>query len=106
MARHTPMHESHAGMSGKKKSRRRRKKGSSRPNPAIATVTLNPGDVPSDEELEAEAAAIGKMDEKTQKKFEKAKKDGMDMASLQHMTVSKLLKIAKDDGIEDASQLK
>ena len=40
-----------------KKGRRRRKKGPSNKGGA-ATVTLQPGEVPTDEELEAEARAL------------------------------------------------
>jgi transcription termination factor Rho len=81
-----------------KKPRRRRKKGSSGDASALMTVTLQPGQVPSDEQLEAEAAAL---DEETQGKYELAKKDDLDLAALQHMTTTELGKVARKEKIED-----
>ncbi|MDE1038652.1 MAG: hypothetical protein OR996_07385, partial [Phycisphaerales bacterium] len=59
-----------------KKRRRRKKTGGG----GIATMSLKPGEVPSDEELEAEAASLdSKLTEAAQKKYDKAKKDGFDL---------------------------
>ena len=66
------------------------------------TVTLQPGQVPSDEELEAEAAAL---EEETQGKYERAKKDELSLASLQKMSTEELAKYAKDADIRDYTSL-
>jgi transcription termination factor Rho len=84
-----------------KKSRRRRKKGGSQGSPAY-TVTLQPGEVPTDEELEREAAAL---EEETQGKYDLAKKDEMSLAKLQHMNAEELGKLAKRHRIEDVASL-
>ncbi len=87
------------------KKRRRRKKSSSG-GAAIALMTLNPGEVPSDEQLEQEAAELEKeLDSKTQKRYDDAKKKGLDLASLQHMKGTELVKLAAKEKIEDASTL-
>ena len=87
------------------KKRRRRKKSSSG-GAAIALMTLNPGEVPSDEQLEQEAAELEKeLDSKTQKRYDDAKKKGLDLASLQHMKGSELVKLAVKEKIDDASTL-
>ena len=81
------------------KKRRRRKKSSS--GGGIAAVVLKPGEVPTDEELEAEAAALDdKLTEAAQKKYDKAKKDGYDLASLQHMKGGELAKVAQKEEIK------
>ena len=64
-----------------RKYRKRRKKGGG--GDAALTVTLQPGEVPTDEELEAEAKAI---DAETQGRYELAKKDEMSLSTLQHMS--------------------
>ena len=72
-----------------KKYRKRKKRSSN--NPAM-TVTLQPGEVPSDEELEAEAAAL---EEETQNKYELAKHDELSLSTLQRMSTDELAKYAK-----------
>ena len=83
-----------------KKSRRRRKRSSQ--SAATVTMTLQPGEVPTDEELEAEAAAL---EEETQGKYDLAKKDEMSLATLQHMSTEDLGKLAKKHKIPDFSTL-
>ncbi len=85
-----------------KKSRRRRKKSSQHHPAAAYAVALQPGEVPTDEELEAEAAAL---DEETQGKYDLAKKDDLNLAALQHKTADELGKIAKKHKIKDFSTL-
>jgi transcription termination factor Rho len=60
------------------------------------TVTLQPGEVPTDAELEAEAAAID-----DDGKYEIAKKDELSLSTLQHMTTEELTKLAKKEQIAD-----
>src|SRR5688500_8494469 len=72
-------------MSSKKSRRRRQKDGMRRPY--MATVTLAPGEVPSDEQLEAEAQAL---DAESQGKYDLAKKDDLDLTALQHMSNEEL----------------
>ncbi|MAT82247.1 MAG: transcription termination factor Rho [Phycisphaerae bacterium] len=87
------------------KKRRRRKK-SSGGGSSVATMTLQPGQVPTDEELEAEASKLDKeLDSKTQAKFDKAKKDGQDLASLQKLSGQELIKIAEKAKIEEPANL-
>jgi transcription termination factor Rho len=83
-----------------RKYRKRRKKGS--PTEAAMTVTLQPGEVPSDEQLEAEAAAI---EDESQGRYELAKKDDLSLSALQRMTTEQLAKIAKKEKIEDYPSL-
>jgi transcription termination factor Rho len=66
------------------------------------TVTLQPGEVPSDEQLEAEAAAI---EDESQGRYELAKKDDLSLSALQRMTTEQLAKIAKKEKIEDYPSL-
>ena len=88
------------------KKRRRRKKSSSGGGGGVAVMTLSPGEVPTDEQLELEAAELEKeLDSKTQKRFDDAKKEGLDLASLQHMKGDELAKVAKKHKIVDASTL-
>ena len=88
------------------KKRRRRKKGGGGNNNSVAVMTLQPGEVPTDEQLEAEAKALEKeLDAKTQKKFDDAKKDGLDLTSLQALSGSELADIAKKEKIADATSL-
>jgi transcription termination factor Rho len=90
-----------------KKRRRRKKGGGGGGNSNSATVmTLQPGEVPTDEQLEVEAKALEKeLDAKAQKKFDDAKKDGFDLASLQALSGSELAVIGKKEKITDASSL-
>ncbi len=70
--------------------------------PAAMTVTLQPGEVPSDEQLEAEAAAIA---DDSQGKYELAKKDNLSRATLQRMGTEELASIARKEHIEDFTAL-
>ncbi|MHC4305331.1 MAG: Rho termination factor N-terminal domain-containing protein, partial [Planctomycetota bacterium] len=83
-----------------RKYRKRRKKSSSAD--AAMTVTLQPGEVPSDEQLEAEAAAI---EDESQSRYEVAKKDDLSLSALQRMTTEELAKVAKKEKIEDYPSL-
>ena len=89
-------------MATKKSRRRRKRSGSGGPSAAYAAVTLQPGEVPTDEELEAEAAAL---DEETQGRYELAKKDELSLATLQHMSTQDLGKLAKREKIPDFAKL-
>jgi transcription termination factor Rho len=80
--------------------KRRNKKTNS--DGATMTVTLQPGEVPSDEELEAEAQAI---EDDTQGKYDLAKKDDLSLTTLQKMSSEELAKLAKAEGIEDHTSL-
>jgi transcription termination factor Rho len=66
------------------------------------TVTLQPGEVPSDEELDAEAAQL---EDEVQGKYELAKKDDLNLATLQHMSTEDLAQLAKKERIEDFTSL-
>jgi transcription termination factor Rho len=83
-----------------RKYRKRRKKPSSAD--AALTVTLQPGEVPSDEQLEAEAAAIA---DESQGRYELAKKDDLSLSTLQRMTTDELARVAKKEKIEDYPSL-
>jgi transcription termination factor Rho len=92
-----------------KKSRRRRKRpggpgggpsGGSTPYQNI--VTLQPGEVPTDEELEAEAAAL---ESELQDKYDLAKKDNLSLSALQHMNAADLAKLAKKEKVPNFSTL-
>ncbi|UCD74930.1 MAG: Rho termination factor N-terminal domain-containing protein, partial [Phycisphaerales bacterium] len=85
-----------------KKSRRRRKRSGSSAT-AVLTPMLQPGEVPTDEELEAEAAAL---EEEAQGKYDLTKKDDLSLAALQHMALEELHKIAKRHRIPDFATLK
>ena len=61
---------------------------------APAVVTLNPGEVPSDEQLEAEAQAL---ETEAQDKYDLAKRDDLDLTALQHMSNDELFKLAKKE---------
>jgi len=82
------------------KKRRRRKKTSAAAK--AMSVALQPGDVPSDEELEAEAAAL---EDELQGKYDLAKKDDMSLVKLQHMSTAELGKLARSEKIEDFSSM-
>ena len=85
------------------KKRRRRKKSS---NDGLATMSLKPGEVPTDEELETEAASLdSKLTAAAQKKYDKAKKEGYDLAALQHMKSKELGEIAKKEKVENWSEM-
>jgi len=89
-------------MANKKRSRRRKNAGGP-PRPGghsggVAVMTLRPGQVPTDEELEREAAAL---EQEIQGKYDLAKKDDLDLVSLQHMNNEELAKVAKKEKIED-----
>jgi transcription termination factor Rho len=62
------------------------------------TVALQPGEVPSDAELDAEAAAI---DDEVDGKYEKAKQDDLSLVALRKMNADQLAKVAKKENIED-----
>jgi len=85
-----------------KKTRRRRKKAPVKSNGAPSPVSLQPGDVPSDEELEAEAKAL---DAEAQGKYNQAKKDDIHLAALQPMEMKQLAKLAVKHGIDDHERL-
>jgi transcription termination factor Rho len=79
-----------------KKNRRRRKKGAYAAAMGHTTVSLQPGQVPSDEQLEAEALAL---DAETQGKYDLAKKDELDLSTLQHMSGEELIKLARKEKV-------
>ncbi|MHC4220308.1 MAG: transcription termination factor Rho, partial [Planctomycetota bacterium] len=83
-----------------RKYRKRRKKTS--PSDTAMTVTLQPGEVPSDEQLEAEAAAIS---DDSQTKYEEAKKDDVSLATLQRMNTDALAKVAKNEKLDDFTSM-
>lgn len=87
-----------------KKTRRRRKKGpgGGRGPSSVQTVVVQPHEVPSDEQLDAEARAI---EDDTQGRYDLAKKDELSMAVLQHMTMDELGKIAKKEKMKDYTTL-
>jgi transcription termination factor Rho len=86
-------------MSSKKSRRRRTKKG----GVATLTVTLQPGQVPSDEQLEAEAAAL---EEETQGRYDLAKKDKeFSLSKLQRLDNDELTVLAKKEKIGDIANL-
>ena len=86
-----------------KKRRRRKKIGN---GGALITMSLKPGEVPSDEELEAEAASLDeKLTEQAQKKYDKAKKEGYDLSALQHMKSKELGNVAKEEKVENWAEM-
>ena len=85
-----------------KKRRRRKKTGGG----SLATMSLKPGEVPTDEELEAEAASLDvKLTEAAQKKYDKAKKEGFDLAALQHMKGKELGEVAKKEKVSNWAEM-
>ena len=76
---------------------RKRKKNRHGDGP-IMTVTIQPGEVPSDADLDAEAAALA---DDTDDRYEQAKKDDISLAKLQHMSTEELAKLAKDEDIHE-----
>ena len=70
------------------KKRRRRKKSPGNA-PAVPVVTLEPGSVPTDEQLAEEARELeSTLDKKTRAKYEKAKKEGLDLSMAMPGTAS------------------
>jgi len=102
--RHENRHGDRFDGRGKKGRRRRKHGGGGRPfsSPLISSPQLQPGEVPTDEELEAELAAL---DAELDGKYELAKKDELDLASLQHMPTQELAKVAKKHKIDDFATL-
>ena len=86
----------------KTRRRRRSKSGGGNSNPAQPTITLAPGSVPTDEQLELEAAELEK---EAQGRYDLAKKKDLDLAKLQKLTGDELLKLAKKEKIEDAQSM-
>ena len=83
------------------KKRRRRKKSGGKGG-GVAVMTLHPGQVPSDEQLEDEAKQLEKeLDSKTQKRFDDAKKDGYDLSTLQSLSGQELAKIGEKEKIPE-----
>jgi transcription termination factor Rho len=69
-------------------------------------MALKPGEVPSDEELEAEAASLDtKLTAAAQKKYDKAKKEGYDLTALQHMKSKDLGEVAKKENVENWAEM-
>ncbi|MEY3022947.1 MAG: hypothetical protein RIS86_2145 [Planctomycetota bacterium] len=97
------------------KQRRRRRKGgaeggsgggsggSGPRQPVMPSPVLQPGQLPTDEQLAAELAEIEK---ELEGKYEIAKKDDLNLAKLQKMPIGELNKLAKKSGIEDVNQPK
>ncbi|MCA9284518.1 MAG: transcription termination factor Rho [Phycisphaerales bacterium] len=65
-------------------------------------MTLAPGSVPTDEQLEAEAAAL---EQEVQGKYDLAKKDDLNLAALQRMSGEELIKVAKKEKLGDVLTL-
>ncbi len=63
---------------------------------------LGPGSLPSDEQLEAEAAELS---EKLQGKYKVADKEELNLSSLQKLPGEKVVKIAREEGLEDIAGL-
>ena len=88
-----------------KSRRRRRKSGGSSSNSNGSTgpsITLAPGAVPTDEQLELEAAEL---ESELQERYDLAKKKGLDLSELQKMKLPDLLKLAKKEKVEDPGNL-
>ena len=86
-----------------KKRRRRKKSGG---GGGIGSMILNPGEVPTDEELEAEVAALDeKLTKAAQKKYDEAKKEGYDLAALQHMKSKELGVVAKKEKVDKWAEM-
>ena len=87
-----------------KSSRRRRRKSSSggNSNASPAAMTLAPGSVPTDEQLELEAAELEK---EAQGRYDIAKKEEFDLSKLQKLKGDDLLKQAKKAKIKDPQNL-
>jgi transcription termination factor Rho len=86
--------------------KRRRRKGNRNTEGGMSAMTLKPGEVPTDEELESEAASLDtKLTEAAQKKYDKAKKEGYDLTALQHMKGKDLGEVAKKEKVENWSEM-
>jgi len=86
--------------------KRRRRKGNRNTDGGMSAMTLKPGEVPTDEELESEAASLDtKLTEAAQKKYDKAKKEGYDLTALQHMKGKDLGEVAKKEKVENWSEM-
>jgi transcription termination factor Rho len=115
-------HEGHPhGQQGSKhmgKNRRRRKGGRGGPGaeggggggggsgggqergPRIWVPALVPGSVPTDEQLDLELAEL---EQKLQGKYDLAKKEDLNVASLQRLSGEEIVKLARKEGLEDIS---
>ena len=89
-------------MTSKSSRRRRRKSSGGNSNAAPNAMTLAPGSVPTDEQLEKEAAELEK---EAQGRYDLAKKKDLDLSKLQKLKNDELLKLAKKEKIEDAQNL-
>ncbi|MFM1803535.1 MAG: hypothetical protein RL136_414 [Planctomycetota bacterium] len=69
--------------------------------PLVPSVKLEPGQMPTDEQLAAELAEIEK---ELEGKYEVAKKDDLNLAKLHKMPLDQVNKLAKQAGIEDLNQ--
>ncbi|HIO19755.1 MAG TPA: hypothetical protein EYN11_01520 [Phycisphaerales bacterium] len=86
--------------------KRRRRKGNRSSDGGMSTMSLKPGEVPSDEELEAEASSLDtKLTAAAQKKYEKAKKEGFNLSSLQHMKSKDLGEVAKKEKVGNWAEM-
>jgi transcription termination factor Rho len=86
--------------------KRRRRKGNRSSDGGMSTMSLKPGEVPSDEELEAEASSLDtKLTAAAQKKYEKAKKEGFNLSSLQHMKSKDLGEVAKKEEVGNWAEM-
>jgi len=86
--------------------KRRRRKGNRNAEGGMSGMTLKPGEVPTDEELESEAASLDtKLTEAAQKKYDKAKKEGYDLTALQHMKGKDIGEVAKKEKVENWSEM-
>ena len=86
----------------KSRRRRRSKSGGSNSNASPAAMTLAPGSVPTDEQLEQEAAELEK---EAQGRYDLAKKEDLDLSKLQKLGGEELLKLAKKEKIKEAQGL-
>ncbi len=86
--------------------KRRRRKGNRSADGGMSAMTLKPGEVPTDEELESEAASLDtKLTDAAQKKYDKAKKEGYDLTALQHMKGKDLGEVAKKEKVENWAEM-
>ena len=85
----------------KSRRRRRSKTGGGKPTLAQPSITLAPGSVPTDEQLEIE---LRELEEKTQGKYDLAKND-VTLHMLQKMSGEKLAELGKSEEISDAKTL-
>ena len=88
------------------KKRRRRKKSGNSSGGDMSSMALSPGEVPTDEELEAEVASLDeKLTKAAQKKYDEAKKEGFDLAALQHMKSKELGEVAKKEKVGNWAEM-